>query len=40
MQYDAPISRVIELKLDIDFLASGTDSLSNNGIEPVEYEDF
>lgn len=40
MQYETPESRVTDLKLDTDFLASGMDNLSNNGIEPVEYEDF
>ena len=40
MQYETPESRVTDLKLDTDFLASGKDNLSNNGIEPVEYEEF
>ena len=39
MSYIPPFSRVIVLKQEVDFLASGMDDkLNNNTIEPVDYE--
>ena len=38
MHYEPPYSRVTELKLDADFLASGNDDLNDTYIEPVDYE--
>ena len=39
MSYIPPFSRVIVLKLETGFLASGMDDeLDDNNIEPVDYE--
>lgn len=39
MTYISPFSRVVVLKLETDFLASGReDELNDNTIEPVDYE--
>ena len=39
MSYIPPFSRVVVLKLEVDFLTSGMDDeLDDNNIEPVDYE--
>jgi hypothetical protein len=39
MLYESPFSKVIALKLEADFMTSGTDDdLNGNNLEPVDYE--
>ena len=40
MHYEPPYSRVTGLKLDVAFLASGNEELTNNQIEPIDYDDL
>lgn len=40
MHYEPPYSRVTELKLDAVFLASGNEELTNNQLEPIDYDDL
>ena len=40
MEYVSPHTRVTDLALDTDFLASGKDKLNNGTLESVEYEEF
>ena len=40
MHYEPPYSRVTELSLDAAFLASGCDQLTNNQLEPIDYDDL
>lgn len=40
MNYLPPLSRVIALTGDVNFLSSGVDELHDGNLEPVEYEEL
>lgn len=40
MHYEPPVSRVTDLRLEISFLASGSDELTNQQMESIDYDDL
>ncbi len=40
MNYQPPLSRVIAMMGDVNFLSSGADELHDGNLEPVEYEEL